>query len=73
MPASPTCQHILDDHAALRRLPKGSLGQDYCDFMERDGLTAASLVAEFEICRGDRPRLTTGSNGISTGCATPMI
>ena len=37
---------VLDDHAALRRLPKGSVAQAYCDFMEREGLSAAGLVAE---------------------------
>lgn len=37
---------ILDDHKALRRLPKGSVAQAYCDFMEREGLSAAGLVAE---------------------------
>jgi len=39
---------ILDDHAALRRTPKGSLAHAYCDFMESEGLTAAGLVAEAE-------------------------
>lgn len=37
---------ILDDHAALRRLPAGSVAHAYCDFMEREGLSAAGLVAE---------------------------
>lgn len=44
---------ILDDHAALRRTPKGSLAHAYCDFMEAEGLTAAGLVAEYE--RAGRP------------------
>lgn len=39
---------LLDDHAALRRMPLGSLAHAYCDFMEREGLTAAGLVAEQE-------------------------
>ena len=39
---------ILDDHAALRRTPEGSLAHAYCDFMESEGLTAAGLVAEAE-------------------------
>ncbi|WP_108790920.1 Coq4 family protein [Erythrobacter sp. Alg231-14] len=39
---------ILDDHAALRRTPKGSLAHAYCDFMESEGLTAAGLVADAE-------------------------
>jgi ubiquinone biosynthesis protein COQ4 len=48
---------ILDDHAALRRLPKGSLAHDYCDHMEREGLSAAGLVAEYEEWRDGRVRL----------------
>ena len=48
---------ILDDHAALRRLPKGSFGQDYCYVMERDGLSAAGLIADFNAARGGRVRL----------------
>lgn len=39
---------ILDDHARLRAMPKGSLAQAYCDFMESEGLTARGLVDEFE-------------------------
>lgn len=45
---------ILDDHAALRRTPKGSLAHAYCDFMEAEGLSAAGLVAESN--RAGRPR-----------------
>ena len=44
----PRLPEILDDHAALRRTPKGSLAHAYCDFMEAEGLTAAGLVAESE-------------------------
>mgnify|MGYP000713243285 FL=1 len=44
----PFLPEILDDHAALRRTPKGSLAHAYCDFMEAEGLTAAGLVAEAE-------------------------
>lgn len=50
----PRLPEILDDHAALRRTPKGSLAHAYCDFMESEGLTAAGLVAESE--RSGRPR-----------------
>ena len=39
---------ILDDHARLRRMPKGSLAHAYCDFMERENLSAKGLVAEYE-------------------------
>lgn len=46
--SEPFLPAILDDHAALRRLPAGSLAHAYCDFMEREGLTAQGLVDEFE-------------------------
>lgn len=46
---------ILDDHAALRRFPEGSVAHAYCDFMEREGLTAQGLIDEYEKFRGDRP------------------
>ena len=42
----PSLPPILDDHAALRKMPKGSVAHAYCDFMEREGLSAAGLVAE---------------------------
>ncbi len=44
----PALPEILDDHASLRRTPKGSLAHAYCDFMEAEGLSAAGLVAEAE-------------------------
>ncbi|MCU0948114.1 MAG: ubiquinone biosynthesis protein COQ4 [Porphyrobacter sp.] len=50
----PCLPEILDDHAALRRTPKGSLAHAYCDFMEAEGLTAAGLVAEAQ--RLGRPK-----------------
>jgi ubiquinone biosynthesis protein COQ4 len=50
----PWLPEILDDHAMLRRTPKGSLAHAYCDFMEAEGLSAAGLVAESE--RSGRPR-----------------
>lgn len=46
--SEPSLPAILDDHAALRLMPEGSLGQVYCDFMEREGLSAQGLVDEFE-------------------------
>ncbi|WP_298466223.1 Coq4 family protein [uncultured Erythrobacter sp.] len=52
--SEPSLPEILDDHAALRKTPKGSLGHAYCDFMESEGLTAAGLVAEAESL--DRPK-----------------
>lgn len=39
---------ILDDHAPLHALPEGSVGRVYAEFMEREGLSAAGLVAESE-------------------------
>jgi ubiquinone biosynthesis protein COQ4 len=44
--AEPFLPPMLDDHAELRKLPKGSVAHAYCDFMEREGLSAAGLVAE---------------------------
>ncbi len=44
--SEPNLPDILDDHAELRKTPKGSVAHAYCDFMEREGLTAAGLVAE---------------------------
>jgi ubiquinone biosynthesis protein COQ4 len=55
--SEPSLPSILDDHEALRRMPAGSLAHDYCDYMEAEGLSAAGLVHEFEVFRGDRPRL----------------
>ncbi len=37
---------ILDDHDALKQMPKGSLADAYVTFMEKEGLSAAGLVAE---------------------------
>ena len=42
--SEPYLPDILDDHATLRKTPKGSFAHAYCDFMEREGLTAAGLV-----------------------------
>ena len=39
---------LLDDHEALRKLPIGSVGQHYCDFMETQGLSAQGLVDEYD-------------------------
>ena len=40
--------NVLDDHAALRQLPAGTLAHAYCDFMEREGLSAQGLVDELD-------------------------
>ena len=55
--SEPFLPDLLDDHAALRRMPKGTLAHDYCDFMERDGLTAAGLVSEYEHRHSGEPRI----------------
>lgn len=39
---------ILDDHDAIKALPAESVGRAYVAFMEREGLSAAGLVAESE-------------------------
>jgi len=46
---------ILDDHAALRRMPAGSVAHAYCDFMEREGLTAQGLIDEYAKFSAERP------------------
>jgi ubiquinone biosynthesis protein COQ4 len=38
---------ILDDHETLKKLPAGTVGRAYVDFMEREGLSAAGLEAEY--------------------------
>jgi ubiquinone biosynthesis protein COQ4 len=38
---------ILDDHETIKKLPAGTVGRAYVDFMEREGLTAAGLEAEY--------------------------
>ncbi len=55
--SEPFLPSLLDDHAALRRMPAGSLAHAYCDFMEREGLTANGLVEEYDTFRSDRVRL----------------
>ena len=44
--SEPCLVEILDDHGSLRKLPAGSLAHVYCDFMEREGLSAQGLVDE---------------------------
>ena len=38
----------LADRTALRKLPEGTLGKNYIDFMEREGITAEGLVEASE-------------------------
>lgn len=46
MASEPFLPPLLDDHDTLGQLPLGSVGRAYVDFMEREGLSAAGLVAE---------------------------
>ena len=46
MLGEPSLVPILDDHESILKLPEGSVGQAYVDFMRREGLSAAGLVAE---------------------------
>ena len=41
--SEPSLVAILDDHAALRKLPAGSLAHAYCDFMEREEIGRAHV------------------------------
>ncbi len=55
MASEPCLPDILDDHATLKALPAGTVGRAYVDFMEREGLSAAGLVAESAKMRVGRP------------------
>ncbi|MGB5723859.1 MAG: Coq4 family protein [Parasphingorhabdus sp.] len=46
--SEPNLSDLLDDHERLRRMPEGSLAHAYCDFMEKEGLSAAGLIAEYD-------------------------
>ncbi|WP_409434038.1 Coq4 family protein [Litorimonas sp. RW-G-Af-16] len=39
---------MLDDHEKIRKLPEGTVGRAYVEFMESQGLTAQGLVDEYE-------------------------
>ncbi len=43
--ARPDLRAVLSDRTALARLPRGTLGRAYLDFMSRGGLAADALVA----------------------------
>ena len=49
--SEPSLVAVLDDHVALRKLPVGTLAHAYCDFMEREGLSAQGLVDELDTYR----------------------
>jgi len=38
---------LLDDHDSIKQLPADTVGRAYVDFMEREGLSAAGLEAEY--------------------------
>lgn len=46
--SEPSLVKLLDDHEALRKMPKGSLADHYCNFMESEGLSAQGLVDELD-------------------------
>ena len=56
MIAEPYLPALLDDHATLEAMPAGSVAHAYLDFMRREGLSAAGLVAESEKMRRGRPQ-----------------
>lgn len=58
--SEPYLPEILDDHVALRQTPKGSFAHAYCDFMEREGLSAAGLVAATGDDRNGQPLFNDG-------------
>lgn len=39
---------LLDNHDRWKKLPQGTVGRAYVDFMEREGLTAQGLVDEYD-------------------------
>jgi ubiquinone biosynthesis protein COQ4 len=52
--SEPYLPDILDDHDRLRAMPRGSVAHAYVEFMEREGLSAAGLVAEYDRFQGNR-------------------
>ena len=58
MASEPYLPTILDDHDVLKALPVGTVGRTYVDFMQREGLSAAGLVAESAKMRAGRPVFT---------------
>lgn len=52
--SEPHLPDLLDDHVRLRAMPQGSVAHAYVDFMEREGLSAAGLVAEYDRFQGGR-------------------
>ena len=58
--SEPFLPDIMDDHATLRQMPKGSFADAYCDFMDAEGLTAAGIVEEANVTRKGYVRLEDG-------------
>lgn len=56
----PFLPDLLNDHATLRKTPKGSFAHAYCDFMEAEGLTAYGIVEEANVTRKGMVRLDDG-------------
>jgi ubiquinone biosynthesis protein COQ4 len=56
MVSEPSLPEILDDHEALKKLPANSVAHAYMTFIQREGLSAAGLVAESEKFRGPDKR-----------------
>jgi ubiquinone biosynthesis protein COQ4 len=46
---------MLDDHDSIKKLPAGTVGRAYVEFMEREGLSAAGLEAEYAQFRTSYP------------------
>jgi ubiquinone biosynthesis protein COQ4 len=46
---------MLDDHDSIKKLPAGTVGRTYVEFMEREGLSAAGLEAEYAQFRTSYP------------------
>ncbi len=51
---------ILDDHDTLKKLPAGTVGRAYVEFMEREGLSAAGLEAEYAKFQNSGKRFNDG-------------
>ncbi|MEQ1539979.1 MAG: Coq4 family protein [Sphingorhabdus sp.] len=51
---------VLDDHDTLKKLPAGTVGRAYVDFMEREGLSAAGLEAEYAQFESSGKRFNDG-------------
>ncbi len=56
--SEPFLPDLLDNYELLRtKYNRGSLAYDYCDYMEREGLSAQGLVDEFNAFRGEQGRI----------------